>query len=140
MKLLPLVAIISSLILTGCATQPPSSDEIRQASIKRLYDKNLSRKEGHRNIPVTITRDAGLKGMLETVFLKVDGEYVVWLNTREQITIYLSEGAYVFELVNGFCPELPSCVSASDITIKSGFENNFRIKADEDFILVRSKT
>ena len=91
MKIICFLSILGISVLTGCATQPPSQDEIIVTSSERLYDKSLAKAEGVRSVPVKITRDSGLKGFLETAFIKIDGEYVVWLNAREQMTIYLSE-------------------------------------------------
>lgn len=137
-KLLLLVAL--SGIFAWCATQPPAPDEIKIANKDRLYDQNLLVADSVRFVPVRITRDVGLKGFAATIFLKIDGQYVVWLNVSEEITIYLAPGGYVFELVHSLCPDMPSCNKPTDVTIKDGFSNNFKIQVDDGFSLIRSKT
>ncbi|BCV33606.1 MULTISPECIES: hypothetical protein [Shewanella] len=132
--------IILSAMLSGCATQPPKAEDIKLAPKDRLYDQNLYKPDETRTIPVKITRDVGLRGSLATVFLKIDGNYVVWLNMSEEITIYLAQGGYVFELVHSLCPKEQLCSTLTDVTIKSGFDNNFRIHVDDGFSLIRSKT
>lgn len=140
MKKVVLPFLLVSAVLSGCATQPPKADSIRLASKDRLYDQNLYAPNETRNVPVKITRDAGFQGSLATVFLKIDGQYVVWLNNSEEITIYLAEAGYVFELVHSLCPNEQLCSIPTDVTIKSGFSNNFRILVDGGFSLMRSKT
>ena len=140
MKIICFLSILGISVLTGCATQPPSQDEIIVTSSERLYDKSLAKAEGVRSVPVKITRDSGLKGFLETAFIKIDGEYVVWLNAREQMTIYLSEGGYIFEVLVPTCKDVPACTNALDVTIKKGVENNFRIQVSDGVSLIRSKT
>jgi hypothetical protein len=140
MKKMTFMTFLSAIMLSGCVTQPPTPDEVQLVSPERLYDQSLYKPQGERNIPVRITRDSGFQGSLATLFLKIDGKYVVWLNSSEEITIYLSEGGYVFELIASMCPNKPSCIYASDATIKKGFENNFRIQAKDGFKLIRSRT
>ncbi|MFV8783159.1 hypothetical protein ACNKU7_12100 [Microbulbifer sp. SA54] len=142
MKVSIMLIVFSAILISGCATQPPSADEIKVAPSERLYNKDLRTMSSDRTIPVTITRDAGFLGSLATVFLKIDGEYVVWLNTREEITIYLEPGGYVFELVNALCPDSQYCVFPTDVTIKPGFKNNFRILFNNSngLILARAST
>ncbi len=140
MKKVSLLLVLVAAYLSGCATQPPSSEVVKIAPSERLYDQSLLKPEGQRNIPVKITRDSGIKGILSTAFLKIDGKYVTWFNVSEEVTIYLSEGGYVFELLISSCPDSPICINTSDITIKSGFDNNFRIKMEQNFELVRTKT
>ncbi len=137
-QLLLLVALSS--LFAGCATQPPEPDEIKNCHKDRLYDPNLLLADSVRFVPVRITRDVGLKGFAATIFLKIDGKYVVWLNVSEEITIYLAPGGYVFELVHSLCPDMPSCNKPTDVTIKDGFSNNFRIQVDDGFSLIRSRT
>ncbi|WP_352298326.1 hypothetical protein [Pseudoalteromonas sp. 20-MNA-CIBAN-0454] len=140
MKKVVLPLIFISSILSGCATQPPKTEDIKLASKDRLYDQGLFTANNERNIPVKITRDVGFQGSLATVFLKIDGKYVVWLNTSEEITIFLANGGYVFELVHSLCPKEQLCSKPTDVTIKDGFNNNFRITVDDGFSLIRSKT
>ena len=126
--------------LVGCATTPTDPSDVKLASHKRLYDQNLYKPSKLRTVPVTITRDTGALGSLATTFFKIDGEYVVWLNMMEEITIYLAPGGYVFEVENGVCPDVKQCKKSLDVTIKNGFSNNFRIAADEGFEIIRSNT
>lgn len=135
-----ILVILFSLVLGGCATQPPAPDQLKVAEKERLYDQNLSEPDQIRSIPVRITRDSGMQGVLATVFLKIDGKYVIWLNASEEVTIYLAEDGYVFELVHALCPAEPACNIPTDVTIKRGFDNNFRIKIDGGLSLIRSKT
>jgi len=127
-------------LLSGCATHPPKAGDIKLASKERLYNQELYKPSELRDIPIKITRDTGLRGSIATVFLKIDGKYIVWLNMSEEITIYLAHGGYVFELVHSLCPNKQICSKPTDVTIKSGFNNNFRIMADEGFSIIRSKT
>lgn len=140
MKKSVLALIFASATLFGCSTHPPQADNIKFASRDRLYDQSLYEPDELRTIPVKITRDTGAHGSLATVFLKIDGKYVVWLNMSEEITIYLAPGGYVFELVHSLCPEEKACSYPTDVTIKSGFNNAFRVKVEGGFKLVRSKT
>lgn len=140
MKKAVLPFVFASAILSGCATQPTQSDNIKLATQDRLYDQDLYKPDDQRTIPVKITRDTGFHGSIATVFLKIDGKYVVWLNMSEEITIYLAQGGYVFELVHSLCPDEPACSTPTDVTIKNGFNNNFRIMVDGGFRLIRSKT
>lgn len=140
MKKAVLPFVFASAILSGCATQPPQSNNIKLATQDRLYDQGLYKPDDLRTIPVKITRDTGFHGSIATVFLKIDGKYVVWLNMSEEITIYLAQGGYVFELVHSLCPDEPTCSTPTDVTIKNGFNNNFRIMVDGGFTLIRSKT
>lgn len=126
--------------LTGCASKPTDPSDVKLASYKRLYQQELYEPSDLRTVPVTITRDTSNTGFLATTFFKIDSEYVVWLNMMEQITIYLEPGGYVFEVENAVCPDTPECKKSLDVTIKSGFKNNFRIVAGGGFRVVRSNT
>ncbi|MGM0582964.1 MAG: hypothetical protein ACQETL_19970 [Bacteroidota bacterium] len=135
-----ILIIVIIIFSTGCATKQPNMNQITLIPQERLYDKSLYSKTTERNIPVKLTRDAGVRASLATIFLKINGEYVVWLNKSEQITIYLSEGTYVFNLVHSLFPYDHNFGKPVTFFIKSSMHNNFRIKAEmsSGMIITRS--
>lgn len=125
------------VVLSGCISKPETSQLI-SINKNRLHDKSLFEPDGPRTIPVTITRDVGIKGAMESAYLKIDGHYIVWFNVAETITIYLEPDGYIFELVDAGCPDYSYCLSNSlDVTIKKGLLNKFRITVDDGFKLKR---
>ena len=127
-----LILLVLVALITGCATQLPKDSEIRHIPRDRLFDTKLYQASKEREIPVKITRDKGFFGHLAVIMLKIDGKNITTFHPSEGITIFLSEGGYVVELINTVCQERAECTTTHDVVIKSGINNNFRIHTNID--------
>lgn len=85
---------LSGLIVTGCATSIPASNELRTAPQSQIYfHSEAVTKETAQAIFV---RDSGALGSANFLHLYIDGKKAAALNTAETIEITIQKGEHVF--------------------------------------------
>lgn len=84
-----IIAACAVLALTGCMTQPPRADQIREPSPDRLLAYQ-SVSDG--DATIVVTRDVGFSGGGCYAAVFIDGKVVAKLDTGERATFYVPSG------------------------------------------------
>lgn len=92
-------ALLTLLVLTvaGCATTPPTSDQLRVAPQSQVYF--LSQAKTNETAQAIFVRDSGALASLNFLHLYIDGKKAASLNTAEMVEVTLPKGEHVFGVV-----------------------------------------
>ncbi len=125
--------LLALVLVAGCATKPPSSDQIVPAPADRLFSHQVSVGGGS----FTVTRDVGSMGGGCPLAVLVAGQVAGEVRTGEQATFHLPAG----ETIIGVVPAGKGLCSAGDqnrhrnessLVLKPGEHRRYRAGIDAD--------
>ncbi len=82
------------IAVVACGTTPVPSSSAKPVPPDRIYATGFTNAQNGSAFLV-VTRDKGLKGLVCTVRLHVDGTHVADLRTSEQVRLFVEEGEHL---------------------------------------------
>lgn len=98
-----ILLVVAIALLSGCSTQPVPTQQAKNVSANRIWDKKIVKKSADTGT-VIVKRDSGLMGSACLISIYIDGNPLADIDSREKVTFYPKPGRHVLSATpHGWC-------------------------------------